>query len=289
MLRQSLIECVVGLLLIAPLMCQVSVRPKILVHGHRGARARRPENTLPAFQYAIEQGVDALEMDMAVTKDNVIVISHDPILQPPVCTAPAGGKAVIHTLTLAEVRQWDCGAVQNPHFASQQTVPGTRVPTLDDVFQLASRGDFDYNIETKSFLDKPEYTPAPEEFARMVLAKIREYKIEKRIILQSFDFRTLVAMRKLAPEIRLSALVDRDQRDFSAIVADAGEAEIISPEFHLVPAAKVEAAHEAGLQVVPWTADAPADWDRLISAKVDAIITDDPAELIAYLKKQGLR
>jgi glycerophosphoryl diester phosphodiesterase len=287
--RQLLIE---GLLLmifgVSPILCQVSVRPKLLVHGHRGARARRPENTIPAFQYAIEQGVDALEMDMAVTKDNVIVISHDPILEPPVCTGPAA-KAVIHELTLVEVRQWDCGAVRNPRFQTQQTIPGTRVPTLDDVFQLATRGTFDYNIETKSFPDKPEYTPPPEEFARMVLTEIRKHKLEKRIILQSFDFRTLVAMRKLAPEIRLSALTESDPRDFLAIAAEAGKAEIVSPEFHLVTAAKVEAAHRAGVQVVPWTANAPEDWDRLIQAKVDAIITDDPAELIAYLKKQGLR
>jgi glycerophosphoryl diester phosphodiesterase len=256
---------------------------RILVHGHRGARARRPENTLPAFEYAIAQGVDALEMDMAVTKDNVIVISHDPILEAPVCTGPQK-SAVIHQLTLAEVRRWDCGAVQNPRFLTQQTVPGTRMPTLDDVFQLAPRGSFDYNIETKSIPDKPEYTPPPEEFARMVLQKIRQYKLEKRIILQSFDFRTLVAMRKLAPEIRLSALVENDGRDFVAIAAEAGKAEIVSPDFHLVTPQKVEAAHRVGVQVVPWTANTPADWDMLIQAKVDAIISDDPGALIAYLK-----
>ncbi|HEV3197823.1 MAG TPA: glycerophosphodiester phosphodiesterase [Bryobacteraceae bacterium] len=271
-----------------PILCQVAVPPKILVHGHRGARARRPENTIPAFQYAIEQGVDALEMDMAVTRDSVIVISHDPILEPPVCTGPAA-KAVIHELTLAQVRQWDCGAVRNPRFATQQTIPGTRIPTLDDVFQLASRGNFDYNIETKSFPDKPEYTPPPEDFARMVLAEVRKHKLEKRIILQSFDFRTLVAMRKLAPEIRLSALTESDPRGFTAIALEAGKAEIVSPEFHLVTPAKVEAAHHAGIQVVPWTANTPADWDVLIHAKVDAIITDDPAQLIAHLKTQGLR
>jgi glycerophosphoryl diester phosphodiesterase len=261
---------------------------RILVHGHRGARARRPENTLPAFEYAIAQGVDALEMDMAVTRDNVIVISHDPILEPPVCTGPQK-SAVIHQLTLAEVRQWDCGAVQNPRFPTQQTVPGTRMPTLDEVFKLAPRGSFDYNIETKSFPDKPEYTPPPDEFARMVLLKIRQYKLEKRIILQSFDFRTLVAMRKLAPEIRLSALVENDARDFVTISAVAGKAEIVSPDFHLVTPEKVEAAHRAAIQVVPWTADTPADWDMLIAAKVDAIISDDPAELMAYLKSKGLR
>jgi glycerophosphoryl diester phosphodiesterase len=257
--------------------------PRILVHGHRGARARRPENTLPAFEYAIQQGVDALEMDMAVTKDNVIVISHDPILEPPVCAGPQK-SAVIHQLTLAEVREWDCGGVRNPRFPTQQTVPGTRIPTLDDVFQLAKRGTFDYNIETKSFPDKPEYTPPPTDFARMVLEKVRQYGLEKRVILQSFDFRTLIAMRKLAPEIRLSALIETDRREFAAITAEAGNAEIISPEFHLVTPEKVAAAHRARLQVVPWTANTPADWDRLIAAKVDAIITDDPAALIAHLK-----
>ena len=119
--------------------------------------------------------------------------------------------------------------------------------------------------------------------------RFAQHKLEKRIILQSFDLRTLVAMRKLAPEIRLSALTEKDKRDFAAIAKDAANAEIVSPEFHLVTPEKVAAAHAAGVQVVPWTADAPADWDKLIAAKVDAIITDDPAELIAYLKKRSLR
>ncbi|MCX6633324.1 MAG: glycerophosphodiester phosphodiesterase family protein, partial [Candidatus Solibacter sp.] len=113
----------------------------IQVHGHRGARAVRPENTLPAFEYAIAAGVDALELDMAVTRDNVIVVSHDPELQAPVCSGP-GGKAVIRELTLAEVRQWDCGAKQNPGFPKQQAVPGTKMPTLDEVFALAPKGKF---------------------------------------------------------------------------------------------------------------------------------------------------
>ena len=259
--------------------------PRVLVHGHRGARARRPENTVPAFEYAIQQGVDALEMDMAVTKDNVIVISHDPILEPPVCSG-AQKSAVIHQLMLAQVRQWDCGAVRNPRFPTQETVPGARMPTLDDVFRLATRGKFDYNIETKSFPEHPEYTPAPDEFVKLVLAKIREYKLEKRVMLQSFDWRTLVAMRKLAPEIRLSALTESDKRDFAAIAKDAANAEIVSPEFHLVTPEKVAAAHAAGLRVVPWTANTPADWAKLIAAKVDAIISDDPAALIAYLKRK---
>ncbi len=288
MLR-TLVYCVaVASFGVISLLSQTASQARILVHGHRGARARRPENTIPAFQYAIQEGVDALELDMAVTKDNAIVISHDPILHPPVCSGPEE-SAVIHELTLAEVRRWDCGKVQNPRFPTQMAIPGTRMPKLDEVFQLAPLGKFDFNIETKSFVDKPQYTPSPEEFVKLVLKEIRKYKLDQRIILQSFDFRTLVAMRKLAPKIRLSALTETDRREFAAITAEAGNAEIISPEFHLVTPAKVAAAHAAGLQVVPWAADTPEDWEMLIQAKVDAIISDDPAELIAYLKKRGVR
>lgn len=256
-------------------------RHKVLVHGHRGARALRPENTLPAFEYAIAQGVDALELDMAVTKDNVLVISHDPELKPPICTGPKP-SAVIHTLTLAEVREWDCGAMQNPNFPRQKTVPGTRMPTLDEVFALAPRGKFLFNIETKSFPDHPELTPAPAEFVRLVLAEIRKHHLESRVILQSFDFRTLHEMKKIAPEIALSALYEGAPKDFTVIAQEA-EAGIVSPEFHLVTPQQVNTAHAAGLQIVPWTADTTADWDRLIAAGVDAIITDDPAALLQHL------
>src|SRR5260370_19435282 len=144
----------------------------IEVHGHRGARAMRPENTLPSFEYAIAQGVDALELDMAVTKDNVVVVSHDPELRPPVCTGPRA-RVAIHELTLAEVRQWDCGAKQNPLFSTQQTVPGTKMPTLDEVFALAPKGKFLFNIETKINPQRPELAPSPEEFVKLVLGLIR--------------------------------------------------------------------------------------------------------------------
>ena len=276
----------VALMLVASQSASMSPRP-ILVHGHRGARARFPENTIPAFQYAIGAGADVLELDIAVTKDNVIVVSHDPILHGPVCTGPQA-SAVIHELTLAEVKQWDCGAVQNPRFPDQKTVPGTRMPTLDEVFTLAPEGSFQFNIETKIFADKPQYTPGPREFAQMVLDCVRKHHLERRVILQSFDFRTLREMKELAPEIRLAALTEADQRDFTVIAKEA-HAGIISPHYNLVTPEKTKAAHDAGLEVVPWTANTPADWERLANAGVDAIISDDPAALIQWLKQHGLR
>ena len=260
---------------------------RILVHGHRGARAMRPENTIPAFEYAIEAGVDVLELDMAVTRDNVLVVSHDPFLSPKICRGP-GGSNVIHELSLAELKKWDCGALKNPDFPKQQPVPGTTVPTLDEVFDLAPRGSFDFNIETKIFKDKPGLTPPAAEFARLVVDTVRKHKLEKRVIVQSFDFRTLQEVKKVAPEIRLSALYSVGFRNFVDIAREAG-ATIVSPHYLLVTKSRVEEAHKAGLQIVPWTANTPRDWDRLIDAGVDAIITDDPAELIRHLKEKKLR
>lgn len=258
---------------------------RVEVHGHRGARAVRPENTIPAFEYAIAQGVDVLELDLGVTKDGVVVVSHDPILRAPVCTGPKD-QAVIHQSTLAELREWDCGATRNPQFATQQPVPGTRIPTLDEVFALAPRGNFRFNIETKVLPTRPELAPAPDEFVRAVLAVIRKHKLERRVILQSFDFRTLHEMRKQAPDVLLSALYSGKPKSFVEIAREAG-ATIVSPEYHLVTTEEVKAAHAAGLKVVPWTSNVPEEWERLVAAGSDAIITDDPGALIAWLKKRN--
>lgn len=260
----------------------------IQVHGHRGARAMRPENTIPAFEYAIDQGVDAIEMDVAVTSDDVLVISHDPVLNREICSGP-GGRAVIRELTFAELRAWDCGSLRNPQFPKQTPAPGTHIPALEEVLSLSSRGSFAFNIETKIFKEHPQYTPAPERFADLLLQAIDRHHLRARVIVQSFDFRTLQAMKKLAPDIRLAAL-DEDEKlgDFVTVARSAG-AQIISPEKAMASPSRVAAAHQAGLQVIPWTANTSKEWDALIAAKVDAIISDDPAALIAYLKQKKLR
>ena len=215
---------------------------KILVHGHRGARARMPENTLAAFQYAVSCGADAIEMDLVLTGDGQVVVCHDPVLE-------AGAE-----------------------------------PRLDDVFRLASLGDFAYDVEIKW-----RTSAEPRALVESVLDKIREWRLEARVSILSFDFRVLRIMRKLAPEIRLWALTETDARAFGEIAKEAANAETIAPRFHLVNAAKVEAAHGAGFHVVPWTVNTPRDWDAMIAAGVDGVITDDPAGLIAHLEARGLR
>jgi glycerophosphoryl diester phosphodiesterase len=248
----------------------------------------RPENTLAAFAYAIEVGADALEMDLAVTKDGVLVVSHDPELNREICQAPAGSPTVIRQSTLDQVRRWDCGSLRNPHFPKQQTVPGERIPTLDEVLALAPRGTFLFNIEIKIFRERPGLAPSPQRFAELLLAAIRSHELARRVIVQSFDFRALLAMHGLAREIQLSALDEVGLGDFVSVARSASAA-MISPHYRLVTPAKVEAAHAAGVQVVPWTANAVEVWDDLIAAGVDAIITDDPAALIAHLRQKGLR
>jgi glycerophosphoryl diester phosphodiesterase len=266
---------------------------RILVHGHRGARAMRPENTLPAFEYAIGQGVDVLELDMAVTLDGVVVISHDPHLNRTICQGPEGGETAIHKLTFEQVRQWDCGTLQNPAFPKQQPVPGTKLPTLEEVFDLAAASSVQFNLETKIDPKTPDLAPDPPTFARLAVDLVRKHDMEKRVIVQSFDFRTLKEVRKLAPELRLSALYSGTPKSFVEIAKEAGSeaksVEIVSPHFSLVTSEEVQAAHRAGIQVVPWTANAPALWRQLVDARVDAIISDDPAELISWLKAVGLR
>jgi glycerophosphoryl diester phosphodiesterase len=256
---------------------------RIQVHGHRGARALRPENTLAAFEYAIAAGVDAIELDVAVTRDDVVVVSHDPVLEGPLCIGPTGAaeRAIIRETPFNEVRRWDCGSVRHPDFPRRVLIPGARIPSLDEVFRLAGR--FRFNVEIKSFPERPELTPAPAEFARLVVESIRGNGVDARVMVQSFDFRVLREVKKLLPEVPLGALFEEDA-DFIEITRSAG-ARIVAPRHVFVTAAKVREAHRAGLSVIPWTANEEPDWERLALAGVDGIITDDPASLIAYLDR----
>jgi len=287
----------------------------ILVHAHRGGRASRPENTIPAFQFAIEHKVDALELDLAVTKDNVLVVSHSPYLtqqeaKDPFmkavlanerhCAGPAlPPGTLIHSLTLAELKQYDCGATTLTAFPNQVAVPHTMIPTFDEVLDLAPQGSFDFNVETKIFVSHPEITPSPEVFVQMIDEAVRRHHLQARVILQSFDFRTLKAMKKIDPEIRLSALFGQAKYDTFMGIADPDKSflhiaeiaglskgDFLSPDESLVTPEQVAAAHKAGLKVVPYTSNTPDGWKKLATAQVDAIITDDPAGLMEWLRAQ---
>ncbi len=236
------------------------------VHGHRGARARFPENTIPAFRYAIEQGVDFLELDVAVTRDNVPVVSHDPHLNPASGAAPGPGPA-IHDLTLTELNK--------------------RVPALDEVFALSRGNSVQFNVEIKIFADRPELAPGPADFTRLVLDLVRKHGIERRVMVQSFDSRILREMKTLDVSIPRGALFEA-QCDWMK-AARGFDANVLGPHYRLVSPPRVSQARAAGIAVVPWTVNQPEDWARLADAGVDGMITDDPAALIAWLNSKGLR
>ncbi len=265
----------------AACMPGTSGRDVIEVHGHRGARARFPENTLAGFEYAIEAGADFLELDVLATADDVLVVCHDAVLRRRIYRGPRANR-VVRRMSLAELREWDCGSRRNRLYRRQQTVRGARIPTLDEVFALARRGAFGFNIEVKSHPQRPTLAPPPERYAELLLCAISHRGLERRVIIQSFDYRVLEAVRRLSPELRLSALCGLNGRDFAALAQSVGATQV-GPYHRLVNRRRVEAAHAAGIRVVPWTANRPRDWNRLIRAGVDGIITDNPAGLIAYL------
>ncbi len=282
----------------AVLLFSCAAARAVEVHGHRGTRGTRPENTLPAFAEALRAGVDVLEMDMGVTRDDVIVISHEPAITPERCLGPDGKPPEkplpIRSLTLEEVKKYDCGSLPHPKFPEQVPAPGARIPTLDEVFALVeastqpAAAKVQFNTETKIFPSQPELTPAPAEFVKLMAGVVKKHGMQRRVILQSFDVRTLKEMKKLVPEIRTSQLTYEELVDIVPALKSA-KADIWSPDYTWMTADSIKEAHEAGIQVAPWTLNTPKDWDLAIAEGADAIITDYPAALIEYLKAKKLR
>lgn len=259
---------------------------KIEVQGHRGARSRLPENTLPAFEYAMKIGVDTLELDLGVTKDNAVIVIHDQKINSKICQYKNGqainGEKWIHSMTLKEIKDIDCGSKVNPRFPEQKTRPGAEIPTLDEVFQLAKPSKLHFNIETKSKPELPTAQPSPELFAKLVLEIVHQHGLEKRVTIQSFDHRTLVEVKKQAPKIQLAALFE-DKPDNWVTATKMAKADIVSPYFKLISKEDVQEIHAAGLKVIPWTPNEQKHWLQLIELGVDGIITDDPEPLLKLL------
>jgi len=265
------------------------------VQGHRGARAVLPENSLPALRHALELGVDTLEFDMGVSKDGVVVVLHDQQINPVICQYKDGSNAEeglwIHQLTLEQIKQFDCGSKQNPRFDTQALIPGTEIPTLAEVFEMVKNSGLPnaktvrFNIETKSKPDKPHAQPAADEFVEAILKVIRHYDLESRVTLQSFDPATLIAAQEIAPNLQLSILL-REKPDNWLDAAESVSADIVSPHHTLIGRKDVEQIQEAGLAVIPWTANSKRQWTRLVKLGVDGIITDDPKALLTYLGRR---
>lgn len=295
------------------------------LQGHRGARGLLPENTLPAFTRAIALGVTTLELDVGLTADGVLVVAHDPKLNPDFTRDASGNwlappTPALRSLTYAEVSRYDVGRI-NPasayakRFPNQQARDGSRMPRLAEVLALGNdprNPHLRFNIETKIDPREPDATANPETFVRAVITAIRDAGMSHRVTLQSFDWRTLRLAQALAPDIRtayltaeqtwLNNIADREGRpslwtagfqasryaNVPAMVKAAG-ASVWSPYHGDITEELVWKAKQLDLKVVPWTVNDPKDMQRLIGYKVDGLITDYPDRALPLLRAAGLK
>jgi len=295
------------------------------LQGHRGARGLAPENTLAGFTRALAIGVTTLELDCGLTKDGVVVVSHDRLLSPDHTRGADGrfleaaGPAIVD-LTYDELSHYDVGRIKPGSeyaaaFPEQQPVDGERIPRLADVFALVERSgnrSVRFNIETKIDPTRPEQTVSPLAFARALSQAIRDAGLVSRVSVQSFDWRSLRLLGALDPEIALVALTDQQPDEDTIEIGKPGAspwlgeldvddhdgsvpklvqalgAKTWSPHARdLTPALVVE-AHTLGLAVVPWTVNEPKDMALVIALGVDGLITDYPDRLRAVLESKGI-
>src|SRR5258706_1126170 len=272
------------------LMAQVSV-PRFDIQGHRGARGLKPENTIPAFLTALDTGVTTLEMDVVITRDKQVVVSHEAWMAAGICTN-ASGKPVkekeekkynLYRMTYEEIKQFDCGSRGNVKFPGQEKMKAVK-PLLSDVMVAVenhiknfSRYEVDYNIEIKSEkgLDG-KFQPSPKEFSDLVYSLIDQYLPLDRVIIQSFDFRVLKYWHETYPEVRLSALVD-NLKTIDENIKDLGfTPSIYSPDYMLLSRDEIKRCHELKMRVIPWTVNDVSEMLELKNWNVDGFITDYP-------------
>lgn len=292
------------------------------LQGHRGARGLLPENTLPAYEQALRIGVTTLELDVGVSSDGVVVISHDRALNPEITRDAAGhwlpAPVQVNSLTFKELQRYDVGRI-NPaseyakRFASQVPRDGTRMLALAELFERMKALKADavhFNIETKISPEMPTETVSPEVFVDKLLAVVQAHGMAQRVVIQSFDWRTLAIVQQRAPGMRTAYLTAQqpwtdnikpktadaarwthtiraeDHSDVPSMVKAAGGT-IWSPYFADITPALVQKAQSLGLKAVPWTVNTANDLQAMIDLKVDGLISDYPDRARALLLKAG--
>ena len=262
--------------------------------GHRGCRGLMPENTIPAFLKALDYGVNTLELDVVISKDKKVVVSHDPYFHPDFSIKPDGTpvpkspKIVLYDLTYDEIKRYDVGSNGNASFLEQQKQK-TYKPLLSEMIEAVEAYRvknklpfFLYNIEIKS--EEKEYDksqPQPAEFSDLVYQEIMAQLPPERVVLQSFDFNVLKHWKKQIDagkykKVALSALV-ANAKGIEKNIEDLGfTPEIYSPYYLLLSTERVQQLHKMGMQVVPWTINTTEEMRKVKAMGVDGIITDYP-------------
>lgn len=261
--------------------------------GHRGCRGLMPENTVPAMIKALDLGVNTLEMDVVITKDKKVVLSHDQWFSEEITTKPDGTymgpreerKFNIYWMTYEEVKTFDVGMKPHPRFPQQQKMKVVK-PLLKEVidsvnqYMMTSKRPYPYyNIETKT---NPEFDgvfhPKPDEFVELLMGVIKEKEMEDHVIIQSFDFRTLQYLHQHYPFIKTAMLIDEDdKRGLDEQVKALGFIPTIySPAYQLLNKKLTKKCHQQKMKVIPWTVDTKEEIEKLKAMGVDGIITDYP-------------
>ena len=261
--------------------------------GHRGCRGLMPENTIPAMINALGLGVTTLEMDVVITKDKKVILSHDPFFNSEITTKPDGefippkkeGTYNIYQMNYDSVIKYDVGMKVHPRFPLQQKMKAVK-PLLADVFDavrndmMTRRRPFPYfNIETKCLPSTDNfYHPEPAEFVELLMAVIKEKQVEEYVIIQSFDFRTLQYLHKKYPKIRTAMLIeDYDKRSFEEQLRELGfTPSIYSPAYQLVTKELITACHAKNIKLIPWTVNTKEEIGKYKAMGVDGIISDYP-------------
>lgn len=293
------------------------------LQGHRGARGLMPENTLPAFSKALSIGVTTLELDVGVTADGVVVVSHDPSLNADLTRGENGEwlaeRPLVKDMTFAELQAFDVGKLKPDsrtanRFPDQQAVDGTRIPSLKDVFELvksSEHNDVRFNIESKINPLKPEGTVDPEAFVDAILSVVEDSGLKQQVTIQSFDWRTLQIVQKRAPEIETVYLTAQQnwldnvksedgkasawtagfvlsEYDGVPAMVKAAGGSVWSPFYGDLTAELVKEAQALGLKVIPWTVNDKETMATLIDAGVDGIISDYPDRLRAVAAEKSM-
>lgn len=268
------------------------------IHAHRGARSFFPENTISAFLKAVELGVEAIELDLCISGDNLVVVSHDPYMQAGLCTAPDGRvltksdekRYLLYAMKYADIVRFGCGQPSS-EFPGQQKISAVK-PLLADVFRLVERYSKElrkesgviYNLEVKSRMDGDGVRhPAPCEYAALVVAVIEESGVASRTRVQSFDARIIEEVRKLSPSVALGLLVGMGQDPEIELGRLDFKPDYLNPYFPMVDGSLVKKLHDRGIGIVPWTVNSPETMKILAAMGVDGIITDCPERAVEVL------
>jgi glycerophosphoryl diester phosphodiesterase len=266
-----------------------TVSKKTEIHGHRGYRGHFPENTLTAFKEAVLLGVDALELDVVISKDSQVVVSHEPWFNYKISTEPNGEKVrALHQHNLfrmnyEEIRKYDCGIRGNSEFPEQKPLAEYK-PLLNEVIAVLEAfciandlPPVTYNIEIKSGkIGDGKWHPEPAVIARLVYEEIRAFNINERILVQSFDIRSLQAIHKLDPDLRIGLLIANTGSVDHNIRKLGFCPYMYNPSLKLTKEHTIRQAHDHGCKIMPWTINHAEDMKRLMDWGVDGIITDYP-------------